>query len=57
MRNRIIASTDWTQLSDSPLSTDMKNAWAGYRQELRDLDFIDPDMSNINQVNWPEPPQ
>lgn len=57
MRNRMISSTDWTQLSDSPLSTDMKNAWAGYRQELRDLDFIDPDMSNIDQVNWPIPPQ
>lgn len=57
MRNRMIASTDWTQLSDSPLSTDMKNAWAGYRQELRDLDFIDPSMSNIDQVTWPEPPQ
>jgi hypothetical protein len=33
-RNAELARTDWTQLIDSPAD---KNAWAVYRQELRDL--------------------
>jgi hypothetical protein len=33
-RNHQLAATDWTQLADSP--TD-KEAWATYRQALRDL--------------------
>ncbi len=33
-RNQQLAATDWTQLSDSPLD---KEAWAAYRQALRDL--------------------
>ena len=33
-RNARLAATDWTQLSDSPLD---KEAWATYRQALRDL--------------------
>jgi hypothetical protein len=33
-RNMELASTDWTMLTDAP--TD-KNAWATYRQALRDL--------------------
>lgn len=34
-RKNELVSSDWTQLSDSPLSN--KEAWATYRQELRDL--------------------
>lgn len=33
-RNAQLARTDWTQLADSPLD---KEAWATYRQALRDL--------------------
>jgi len=33
-RNAQLSRTDWTQLSDSPLD---KEAWATYRQALRDL--------------------
>ena len=33
-RNDELKATDWTQLADAP--TD-KEAWAEYRQELRDL--------------------
>lgn len=33
-RNSQLARTDWTQLADSPLD---KEAWAIYRQALRDL--------------------
>jgi hypothetical protein len=40
-RNQELASCDWTQLSDSPVSN--KSEWAAYRQELRDLPEQGPD--------------
>jgi hypothetical protein len=33
-RNRRLAACDWTQVSDAPVH---REAWAAYRQELRDL--------------------
>lgn len=36
-RNRYLASCDWTQAQDSPLSDSKKTEWATYRQALRDL--------------------
>ena len=36
-RNRLLAETDWTQVSDSPLSSDKKTEWANYRTALRNL--------------------
>lgn len=42
IRNGLLADSDWTQLSDSPLSEDKLAAWSTYRQALRDLtDNID----------------
>jgi hypothetical protein len=39
-RNAQLANTDWTQVSDSPVD---KDAWATYRQALRDL----PEQSEL----------
>lgn len=49
-RNSLLAGSDWTQIPDAPVD---KNAWAEYRQALRDLpqNTIDPE----NPV-WPTPP-
>lgn len=33
-RDRLLAESDWTQLSDAPVD---RNAWATYRQALRDF--------------------
>jgi len=57
IRTNLLYGCDWTQLSDSPLSTDMKNAWTGYRQELRDLEFVNSNITNIDQVTWPTQPE
>jgi len=46
--NRLLAS-DWTQLPDAPVDRD---AWATYRQQLRDL----PADPNWPDVTFPEPP-
>lgn len=37
VRDALLASCDWTQSSDSPLSDTDKTAWATYRQALRDF--------------------
>jgi hypothetical protein len=33
-RNRLLTHSDWTQVADAPVDAD---AWATYRQELRDF--------------------
>ena len=40
-RDWLLASSDWTQLADSPLDDDIKTEWKKYRQLLRDFDFMD----------------
>jgi hypothetical protein len=50
-RDQLLASSDWTQLPDVPLET--KQAWAAYRQELRDI----PAQSGYPfNIVWPTPP-
>jgi hypothetical protein len=49
-RNQLLASTDWTQLNDSPLTEDVKDRYRAYRQALRDMTNTD----NIDNVNFPE---
>ena len=36
-RNNLLRDTDWTQLSDVPISTEQKNLWAEYREDLRNI--------------------
>lgn len=36
-RNARLAASDWTQLPDSPLTDEQKQAWSEYRQALRDM--------------------
>ena len=36
-RNIMLTQSDWTQGSDSPLSSSKKTEWATYRQALRDI--------------------
>lgn len=36
-RNTLLKESDWTQYPDSPLSAEQKQAWATYRQALRDI--------------------
>jgi len=44
LRDRYLASTDWTQFNDSPLDNAAKQSWATYRQALRDI---------TDHANWP----
>jgi len=44
-----LKSTDWTQLPDAPVD---KEAWAEYRQKLRDL----PETTDPLNIVWPDRP-
>jgi hypothetical protein len=49
-RNELLSACDWTQLPDSPADHE---AWATYRQELRD---VTAQAGFPWEVVWPEPP-
>lgn len=49
-RDALLSRSDWTQAGDDP--TGNKEAWATYRQALRDL----PDDPAWPYVEFPDPP-
>ena len=51
-RNQRLASCDWTQLPDSPLSAEVRAQWATYRQALRDV----TQQPNPFAIVWPTTP-
>ena len=53
----LLASSDWTQAADSPLSAEKKAEWAAYRQALRDLPDEQGSVNSIDDVVWPTQPQ
>ena len=52
-REDLLLHCDWTQASDSPLSSDKKTEWATYRQAVRNLPANTADPSD---VTWPDEP-
>ena len=48
-RNKKLLASDWTQLPDAPVD---KEAWAEYRQKLRDL----PETTDPLNIVWPDRP-
>ena len=54
-RNKLLADSDWTQINDSPLSNEVKTAWATYRQELRGISDLD-EWPNLSDDDWPVAP-
>jgi hypothetical protein len=52
-RDKKLTDTDWTQLADSPLTSDKKTEWASYRTSLRDL----PTATGFpHTMTWPTEP-
>jgi hypothetical protein len=49
-RNGKLAASDWTQLPDAPVDAD---AWAIYRQELRDITT----QHDPFDITWPSEPE
>jgi hypothetical protein len=53
-RNSLLQQSDWTQIPNNPLTAEQQQAWAVYRQELRD---ITSQSGHPFNVIWPTPPQ
>ena len=53
IRNDLLSKSDWTQTLDAPLIEVEKNAWAEYRQALRDIPMQNGFPTNIQ---WPMAP-
>jgi len=51
-RKYLLQETDWTQLSDAPLTATEKKMWKKYRQELRDITKQSLDSNMV----WPTRP-
>lgn len=52
-RNFLLLKSDWTHLSDAPLTLSERLAWAAYRADLRAV----PDQTSFpSEVTWPTPP-
>lgn len=49
-RNALLSASDWTQVADAPVD---QEAWAAYRQELRD---ITSQEGFPETINWPVAP-
>ena len=52
-RNKLLAACDWTQVPDSPLSTEKKQEWVTYREQLRDITST---FQKPSDVLWPVVP-
>ena len=52
-RDKLLLESDWTQGSDSPLTTEKKTEWATYRTALRNLPTADDDWP---YPTWPDKP-
>jgi len=55
-RNALLASCDWTVLSDSPLSETEKTAWLEYRQDLRNITEGVTTEAKVKAVLFPNKP-
>jgi hypothetical protein len=53
-RDKRLAECDWTQVVDVPLSSEKKEEWRVYRQQLRD--FISTITEVGVEINWPNKP-
>jgi hypothetical protein len=53
IRNALLAETDWTQVSDAPLTKAKKDKYKSYRKALRDLPLKYDTITSIEEVNFP----
>ena len=52
-RDPLLKNSDWTQLSDAPLSNEKKQLWTNYREQLRN---ITDSVENPEDVVFPPDP-
>ena len=55
LRGSLLRASDWTQIPDSPLSSDKKTEYQTYRQALRDIN-THSNWPNLEDSDWPTKP-
>jgi hypothetical protein len=55
-RSGLLYSSDWTQLSDAPISDSKREEWVIYRQALRDVPENNVGVTDIADIVWPTAP-
>jgi hypothetical protein len=55
VRNSLLFNSDWTQMEDSPLSSEDKALWSTYRQSLRNI-TSHANWPHLNDDDWPTKP-
>ena len=55
-RDRRLTISDWTQVTDNNLEESVKSSWKAYRTVLRNIPELHPDVTLLEQIPWPEPP-
>lgn len=56
LRASYLANSDWTQVTDCPLSDSEKAEWRTYRQALRDLPQTYSSATEKSDIVWPTKP-
>ena len=56
-RDYRLQQSDWTQIPDSPFTAAQKEAWANYRQQLRDLPTTYSEATSLEEVIFPTAPE
>jgi len=52
-RDLLIGASDWTQMSDNPLTIAKKTEWATYRQSLRNIPATYATATSLDDITWP----
>ena len=55
-RDRLLTSTDWTQASDTALTSAKVTKWATYRTKLRTLPADQSSETTYADITWPDKP-
>ncbi len=56
-RDLELKDSDWTQMPDNDLTDEKKQEWANYRQQLRELPTNNLDITDVEEVIFPEIPR
>jgi hypothetical protein len=55
-RDRLLTESDWTQASDTALTSAKVTAWATYRTSLRTLPADQSSVTTYADITWPDKP-
>ena len=55
-RDKDLLDSDWTQLGDTTLTNDQKQAWMRFRTELRNITDGLTTVDDVNNLDYPDKP-